>query len=429
MASIRKRSWTSRGETKTAWVVDYRDQHGKRHLKTFDKKKDADAWKRTALFEVDQGTHTADSASVTVGFAGDKWIETAEADGLESATVRQYRSHLELHIRPYLGDTKLSQLTVPMVREFADKLERVGRPATDTERVAGLEAVPVARPTVQKVVSSLGSLIADAQERGLVSRNVVREMRPRRRGKADKRHKAVLKVGVDIPSPDEIKAILAAADAIGGRARAMVNTAVFTGLRASELRGLPWEAVDFDNRTINVYQRADELGQIGSPKSEAGWRKVPMTPKVLNALKEWKLACPRRGVVKDADGSLAEPGELVLVFPNGKGNVESHANVYRRVFGAVQLAAGVSVDTHRKDKDGNPIKDGKYGVHAFRHFFASWILAEKDNGGLEVSPKRAQALLGHSSIQMTMDTYGHLLPSRRSEANAFAEAEGALLAF
>ena len=66
MASIRKRTWTTKGEEQTAWVVDYKDQSGKRALKTFATKKDAEAWSVSALHEVSLGTHTRASASKTV---------------------------------------------------------------------------------------------------------------------------------------------------------------------------------------------------------------------------------------------------------------------------------------------------------------------------------------------------------------------------
>ena len=92
---------------------------------------------------------------------------------------------------------------------------------------------------------SLGSLVSDAQERGLATRNPVRELRgARRRGKerqADKRQKGKLKVGVDIPTREEIKAIVGAAQ---GRWRPIIIMAVFTGMRSSELRGLRWSDVD-----------------------------------------------------------------------------------------------------------------------------------------------------------------------------------------
>ncbi len=58
MASIRKRNWTSGGMKREAWVVDYFDQNGKRHLKTFRRKKDGDAFLVKARHEVAEGVHT-----------------------------------------------------------------------------------------------------------------------------------------------------------------------------------------------------------------------------------------------------------------------------------------------------------------------------------------------------------------------------------
>src|SRR4051794_21675445 len=98
MASIRKRTWKIDGCEKSAWVVDYFDQAGKRRLKTFATKKEADAWKVTALHEVAQGTHTPASASVTLTEATERWIADCEANGLEFGTIKQRREHLKLHI-------------------------------------------------------------------------------------------------------------------------------------------------------------------------------------------------------------------------------------------------------------------------------------------------------------------------------------------
>jgi integrase len=132
-------------------------------------------------------------------------------------------------------------------------------------------------------------------------------MKARRGGKErrlERRHKGRLKVGVDIPSVAEIKAFVAA---IEGRWRPVLLTATFTGLRASELRGLRWSDVDLERRTVRVHQRADKFNEIGPPKSEAGERVVPLPPLVANALKAWKLECPK--------------GPLGLAFPNASGGV------------------------------------------------------------------------------------------------------------
>lgn len=411
--SIRKRTWTTaKGLEKTAWVVDYVDTKGKRRLKTFPKKKDADNFGATAKVEVREGVHVADSDSVTVKAAGAFWIATAEAAGLERSTINQYQQHLDLHIVPFIGDTLLPKLTVPVAREFEDNLRAGGRsPAM-----------------IRKVMVSLGSLLADAQERGLVIRNAVREKsRSRTKGKSrrqERRQRGKLKVGVDIPTREEIKAIVGA---VVGRWRPLLLTAIFQGLRASELRGLRWIDVDFDKREIRVHQRADRFNEIGQPKSEAGERTIPAPPIVLNTLKEWKLACPKKPTGQfDADGNPIMA--LELVFPNGSGNVESLANIINRGLVPAQIAAGVVVDTGEKDADGKPIMKARYtGMHCLRHFFASWCINRTADGGLDLPPKAVQERLGHSSIVMTMDVYGHLFP-RGDDAEQLAAAEKALLA-
>src|SRR4051812_43454102 len=144
---------------------------------------------------------------------------------------------------------------------------------------------------VRKIRSSLASLVSDAQERGLVARNVVRELGSgRKRGKerrADRRQKGKLRVGVDIPTPAEIREFL---HALPARWRPLFLTATFTGLRASELRGLHWGDVDLPKRELHVRRRADRYNRIGPPKSEAGERAVPLIASVVNALREHKLA-------------------------------------------------------------------------------------------------------------------------------------------
>jgi integrase len=265
---------------------------------------------------------------------------------------------------------------------------------------------------VRKVRVSLSSLLSDAQERGLVSRNVVRDLRRgRQRGaerRAEKRQKGKLKVGVDIPTREEIKAIVEAAK---GRWRPLMLTAIFTGLRASELRGLRWEDVDLDKRELHVRQRADRFNEFGRPKSESGERTVPLTPIVVNTLREWKLACPK--------------GDKRLVFPTGSGNVESHSNIVKRGLEPTEIAAGVTVK--EKGPDGADRARGKYsGLHAFRHFYASWCINRSADGGLELPPKVVQERLGHSSIMMTMDVYGHLFP-RGDDSAELEKAERSVL--
>ena len=90
------------------------------------------------------------------------------------------------------------------------------------------------------------------------------------------------------------------------------------------------------------------------------------------------------------------------------------------------MAAGVTVDTGKRDDEGEPILGPKYtGFHALRHWYASWCINRKADGGLELTAKAVQSRMGHSSIQVTFDTYGHLFPSA-DEGAELAAAEQAL---
>ncbi len=385
--SVRKRTWTTaKGEAKEAWIADY-THGGYRRQRTFARKKEADAWYDTTKVEIRNGVHTPDPASVTV----------------RDATVDGYRQHLKFHILPYLGEVKLSRLSAPMVRDFEDKLAHgVPPPGAD-------HAEPRSRAMVKKIRGSLGAILADAQEQGLVARNVVRELRSgRRRGKerqAERRQRGKLRAGHDFPTPDEVRAILAAAK---GRWRPFFLVAIFAGLRASELRGLKWPDVDFKGGELHIRQRADRYQVMGRPKSDAGERSVPLPPSVATELREWKLACPKRP---------ADEEQLDLVFPNTEGGIEWHTNIINRAWWPLQVAAGV------KDRDGK----AKYtGLHSLRHFFASWCLGRRVDGGLELPLKTVSERLGHSSISMTADVYGGMLPRGDDRAELAAGARALL---
>ncbi|MBB5041873.1 tyrosine-type recombinase/integrase [Shinella fusca] len=388
--SVRKREWkTPKGEAKSAWVVDYFDTAGQRRLKTFRLKKEADAFAATASVEVREGTHVADSASVTVEKAGKLWIVSGESAGLERSTINQRKSHLEHHIVPMIGQMLLSKLNVPAVRDFEDRMRKEGRsPAM-----------------VKKVLTSLGSILSDAGERGLATRNPVRDIRGSRKGRdrrQEKRQKGKLEVGVDIPTREEIKALVSVLD---GHWKPMLLTTVFTGMRSSELRGLRWQDVDFKKGEISIHQRADQFREIGPTKSEAGVRTIPVPPVVISALKEHKL--------KQAHG-------VDLVFANPDGEPRSHTNIVNKGLKPAMIRAGVTVGA------GENVSAKYTGLHALRHFFASWLINRKEDGGLGLPVKMVQERMGHASIVMTMDTYGHLFP-RSDDGTELAQAANSLL--
>ena len=119
--SVRKRKWTTRsGEAKEAWIVDYA-QDGERHIETFARKKDADAYAQQVGVDIRAGTHTPVSKSITVAQAAEDWIKSIALEGREASTLAQYRQHAR-HITERIGNHKLASLTTPRVNTFRDDL-------------------------------------------------------------------------------------------------------------------------------------------------------------------------------------------------------------------------------------------------------------------------------------------------------------------
>lgn len=390
--SVRKRTRQEPGGAPyDVWIADYVDSSGVRRQRTFKRKGDAQRFVETARVDVRAGVHVADSATVTVREAAGMWLSSCEGRRLETTTLEAYEQHVRLHILLGLGALKLSKISPPIVRAFEDAM-RAGEPPFDSPRSPAM---------IKRIIRSLGSILADAQERGLVARNSVRDVRARRHGKAEKqaeaRQKGRVRVGVDVPTPEEVRAILGAAQ---GRWRPLLMTACFAGLRSSELRGLHWDDVDLVRGKIHVRRRADRYRAMGAPKTIAGERTIPIPRALVKTLEEWGEACPA--------------GDLV--FPTGVGTIELHQNIVNRGLKPACIAGGVLANG-----------EAKYtGLHSLRHFFASWQINRREDGGLGLSPKIVQERMGHSNIAVTLDTYGHLFPQDDREEELAAAADAIL---
>jgi integrase len=384
--AITKRTWrTPSGAAGEAWEVSYRDQNGKKRRKQFHLKKKADAFELKVRGEVRDGVHTPDSQSVTVERAAEIWIAACKVgrggnDPVEQTTLSTYESHVRLHINPLIGSEMLSRLSTPRVATFRDQL---------------LETRSRAMAT--RVLKDLKAIIGEAQSRGLVAQNVASPVKITK----SKRHNKP----VEIPSKTEIRLIMDAAHKrtkhpeksirrAWQRYHALFMTAAFTGMRISELRGLDWQHVNLSAGEINVKQRADNLGTIGSVKSAKGRRTILLADNLIRVLREWKMACPPGG----------------LVFPNWQGHIEAYTNIRRRGW--------VPVCKFAELVDGN--EKPLYTFHHLRHFRASILIASG------ATQKEVQVEMGHSSIQVTFDTYGHLFKEddkQRRQRAAAIEAE------
>ena len=321
-----------------------------------------------------------------VAQAAKAWIAAAELRECDRGTLKAYRELCDCHIVPLLGETKLSRLTAPDVAAFRDALKQT-RSAAMT----------------RKAVRGLSMILKHAQEAGKVAQNVARAVRVEFAS-------ANRKARIVIPPKAHIAAML---DAAGRREDlypglpVLLRVAVLAGLRSSELRALAWDDVDLRSGTITIGQRADRWNTIGAPKSGAGRRTVPIGPGLGADLKRWKLRCP--------------PSEANLVFPAARGGILSQHRIIA-LFAAVQVEASIAIDSGRRDGEGKTIWKPRYGLHALRHVAASNWIAQ----GIDL--KRLQTWIGHATIQLTLDTYGHLIADAQRDAALASGAESALLA-
>jgi integrase len=352
MATIRKRNLPS---GLIRWQVNFTDANCARRAKLFERKKEADAYLVVARAQVRAGTFVSDSESLTVGAAADAWLAQCRlrrdtGRRMERATCRDYEDKVRLHLKdPEAGiaEMKLSRLTRKAVNDFRDRLLASGRSEHMTRRI----------------LSVLKLLLNHAIDNGQLHVNPAQGVRVIRASR--------IQYKVPVPSKETVRNLIDAADEAF---KPMLIVSALCGLRASELRGLRWSDVDQDNGFIRVRQRADAYQAIGEPKSAAGLRDVPAGPLVLNALRRWRLRCPH--------------GSFDLVFPNRKGGVQMHANILKRRFKPLCKQGGVTMRWHD-----------------LRHFAVSlWI----EQG---FSIKEVMTFAGHSSVQMTMERYGHLFPT------------------
>jgi integrase len=368
--SVRKRTWTtSKGERKTAWQLDYFDQNRKRHTEQYRTRREADAELLKIRGEVADGTHVPKGDSMTVAAAADFWLNRREAINLRSSSLRTYRGYIKQIVKR-IGAVKLALLSESRIDEFADNLVR-----------------ELGAKRGKAVLNGLKMILEAARAKKRVAYNAaapVKIVAPK---------KAPIAVGVDVPTKTEVAAIIAAAT---GPNRPRLITLLFSGMRTEELRALTWEDIDLARGMVRIRQAAQQNGTIGPTKSAAGYREIPLPPIAINTLRKWKLK--------------SRPGS-VLVFP-GRGTAPLDHGGIQQGFGRVQRAAGVV------DEKG----EAKYSLHALRHFYASWHI---ERG---TQPKRLQQLMGHASIRMTYDTYGHWLGAGEDEHEKLAIDAAALLA-
>lgn len=333
------------------WCLDYRDQQGRRHWETTSGNRKA-ADRLLAQRLQEIGRGTYAPVREQVTFDEAAASFLAHCEGqVRDTTLKDYACCLRLHLTPYFSGWKLRAIQRHCVEAFRARLLDKGIPRT-----------------VNKCLTLLGQLCRYAIRHGWLETNPAEGTRLRMgsRRSHDLVEGSVLTVS-------EINALLGAAE---GHWRVIIMAAVLTGLREGELLGLNWGDIDWNTRQIYV-RRSYSAGRFYEPKTASSRRRVDMPHQLVDELKRWKLECP--------------PGDLV--FPTGSGNPQGHSYMLRCGFYPALRRAGLR----------------KIRFHDLRHTYASLLIANGEH------PKRIQALLGHSSISVTMDVYGHLMPQGEAE--------------
>lgn|GEM_PF-1236861 len=418
MATVRKRRWVHKGVEKEAWIVAYTDDKGGRRIKTFVKKKDADAYRVRVEGELALGSHTARGDSISVKEAIREHLLQREGmhrlGDITGNTLKGDRYHLSL-VERHLGKEVLSEITDDQVQELADGLRR-----------------KYSARTVISAHNALGAVMAMGLRRGWLKRNVVKTG-SFRLPKKPKRSA--------IPSKEDIRTLLS----ITARRlpneqylpflnrRLILTLGVFAGLRPGEMCGLHWEDICFDKKVISICRSYSRVDGLKAPKSQAGFRDVPLTPPVEDALlaltrhhsllkrKErvrqiksedrhdlQRKRCQRRA----REGKLDEMAEMKGYVLQPKEGVPYRASLDHPWRGLMQRAGLCDPQTGRPN----------FSPHALRHAAVSLLIEA------ELPAMNLAAMIGHKSVSTTYDIYGHLFPDDTRAASAANTIAGAFYA-
>jgi integrase len=318
-----------------------------------------------------------ESTKLTVGEFLERWLRDYVSPNLAPRTAEGYEHIIRRHLVPGLGAIHLSQLTPQHVQAYYS--ERIANGRLDGN--GGLSA-----RSVRHHHRTLHDALQHALKWGLVAHNVTQAVDAPRFKNHEMRT-------LDAKGVHEIL------EATRGTSyHPLFHTAVFTGMRRSELLGLRWRNVDLDMCTISVSQVMHHLrtGEfvIGEPKSKKSRRLIDLPPSTAVILRRWKEQLHAERVLL---GTQLSADDLVFGNPDGSPllpDTVTHAwvKLVRRLgYAGVRL-------------------------HDARHTHATLMLQQG------VHPKVVQERLGHSSIQVTLDTYSHVTPGiQRAAAMRFDE--------
>jgi integrase len=371
---------SGKGRCSCPWQASvYSKRDGKKIRQNFPTRAAAKAWREDKLGAVRRGelrpptsTTVRDAADTFMAGARDGSIPTCAGARYKPATLRGYQVGMNKRVLPELGDMRLSEVQRRDVQDLADRLTAEGLSASTVQNT-----LDPLRVIFRRAIRREEGIAVDPTE-GL-------ELR-RPAGRRDR-----------IAAPAEASALIAA---MLDTERALWACAFYAGLRRGELQALRWEDVDLAERVICVSRGWDALEGEQDTKSGAGNRRVPILEVLVGELAAHKQRIDRGGAA--------------LVFGPTGVKPFSPETVRRR-----SLAAWGAENERRVERADDPTSVellAPMTLHEARHTCASILIAAG------VNAKALSVIMGHSTIAMTFDTYGHLMPGGLDEAAAATNA-------
>ncbi|MBV8893585.1 MAG: hypothetical protein JO266_16730 [Acidobacteria bacterium] len=305
------------------WIADVGTaKDGNRERRSFKLKRQAEAFENAAIAKRETaGVWIPNSKSLTVVETYQLWLRSREYEvKLRPTAIKAYRNLGKNQLCVWAADeneipaskdryglarlTLSQELTTPIVKHWADQMLQEVSPTT-----------------VKRALSVLHGAINYVRLKGWhVGDNCVEPVlnwlaRECRHGFLKPRK---LMVGIDIPTNADANAYLREAAANGVKHEVRELLKAHCGLRISEVRGLLWSDVDLDhiengNRIpiLHIRHTASDDGEIQDyPKTDAGFRTIPLPPHIVDALRRWREACPRRGSDKPLDTGQEEAEQI-----------------------------------------------------------------------------------------------------------------------
>jgi integrase len=380
MACIKKR----RGK----WVVDWRDSSGRRRWESKANKKAA----QDRLAEILQGDEANRPVETrTFQEYAEWWLKNVAKGSIKESTYQEYESVLKKHVYPTLSAVQFVDVKRPQIRQLiADKKAEGYEPAT-----------------IRNIMAPVRSMYNQAIEDGITDKNPGDRI-----GKLNKRDKDKPKKKIDALTRQQVQTFLQTAYEKRAHWYPLFLCACRTGLREGELIALKGTDVDFNGCFLHV-QRNLSRGKISVTKNGRD-RKVDMSDQLVSVLSELLSARRSKALQEEFKKPAEERRDKDAVVNEAMDNwlfqtpVVPRSELAKKRRPDREPRGGTQLDPSNLRKVFNRLltaaKLRRVRFHDLRHTFASLLIQQ----GESLPYVRDQ--LGHSSIQITVDTYGHLVP-------------------